>query len=89
MKCEIGVAGELKKEFDVAGPQVCRANAVMAVTQEGKPHVSFTTTDAGVVVGAGTGTATKADAAPDGRACATVSLATGRSANICVGPSSP
>jgi len=87
MKCEIGIQGELTKEFEVVAPQLCRANAALAVTQDGKPEVSFRTTDAGVVDPSGTGTATKAEPSPDGRACATVSLANGKVGNICATPS--
>lgn len=87
MKCEIGVAGELTKTFEVASPQVCRVNAAMEITADGKPKANFVTTDAGVVIPDGTGTATKADNAPDGRACASVTLANGKSGNMCSKPS--
>lgn len=88
MKCEIGSPGELKKEFDVAGGQVCRLNAALAVINGRAEQVEFAmTNNDGVVDPDGSGTAEKTAPAADGRPCAQVTLQNGRSGNICAAPS--
>lgn len=88
MKCVIGSPGELKKEFDVAGGQVCRLNAALAINVGEAEAVDFTTTgNDGVVDPSGSGTAEKTAPAADGRPCAQVTLQNGRSGNICTAPS--
>ena len=88
MKCVIGSPGELKKEFEVANPGICRVTAALAITADGADMVGFTTIgDSGAIDPNGSGTAEKTAPAADGRSCAQVTLQNGRSGNICTAPS--
>lgn len=85
MKCTIGVSGEMTKEFEVAGGQLCRINGAIEA-QRGK-EVTFVTSDRGEIVADGTGTASPVGKDDLGRDCAKVALANGKSGNICSSPS--
>lgn len=88
MKCVIGSSGELKKEFDVASPGLCRVNAALAITADGADMVDFRTIgENGAIDPNGSGTAEKTAPSADGSPCAQVTLQNGRSGNICTAPS--